>query len=203
MGDRRAVAAGAALLFALLTALVALRVAPLLRLDEALSAAARSNADRRPVMSAITHTADTVVLLTLFAVVMAGLLVRRAVRPALFVLATAATATAVRISVLHAVHRPRPLGPLTEVSSFAYPSGHSTSSTVAAGVLIVVGRPLLPAGWPRAVLIAVAGAWAVLVGVSRVALLAHWPSDVLGGWLLAVSVLTAAALAFGLFRLRP
>jgi undecaprenyl-diphosphatase len=56
--------------------------------------------------------------------------------------------------------------------------------------------------WPRlggagrALVVALGAILAVGVGLTRVALLAHWPSDVLGGWLLGVAVVPALALAF-------
>ncbi|WP_433074928.1 phosphatase PAP2 family protein [Dactylosporangium sp. CA-052675] len=95
---------------------------------------------------------------------------------------------------------PPPPERLTAAAGWAFPSGHTTSATVAAGILVVLLWPLLPSGRARAVLTAVAGLWAGLVGISRVALVAHWPTDVLGGWLLAGSVLTVLAIVL---RPRP
>ncbi|GAA2350396.1 phosphatase PAP2 family protein [Dactylosporangium salmoneum] len=203
MADRRLAPVVPAALFAGLTALVAVRFAPLLRLDAAVSDAARRLALAHPAwraaMSAITHTGDTAVLLTLTLVALAALLARRHWTGAAFLAGTAAAATVARLAVLHAVHRPRPPDRLTAADGFSYPSGHTTSSAVAAGIVIVLGWALLPGRRSRIALAAVAGGWAALVGVSRVALVAHWPSDVVGGWLLAATVLGTAWLSCGPF----
>jgi undecaprenyl-diphosphatase len=60
----------------------------------------------------------------------------------------------------------------------------------------VVLWPLLPGPWRRTVAVG-APLWAVAVGISRVALVVHWPSDVIGGWLLAIAVVTAASSLLG------
>ncbi|WP_433042792.1 phosphatase PAP2 family protein [Dactylosporangium sp. CS-033363] len=186
--------------FALLTALVAARFGPLMRWDAAVSDAAlrfaKAHGGWRSAMSAITHTADTAVLLCLLLAAVLFTLWRRDWRGLAFVLGAAVTATVLRLTVLALVHRPRPPERLTATSGWAFPSGHTTSSAIAAGLLVVVLWPLLPNRVARTAVVAVAALWAALVGISRVALTAHWPTDVLGGWLLAGSVLAA----LGLFR---
>jgi undecaprenyl-diphosphatase len=93
-----------------------------------------------------------------------------------------------RLIVLGLVARPRPVDQPAPAASWSFPSGHTTASATAALVVVMVCWPLLRARWSRFVLAAVAGGWAVIVGVSRVALVVHWPSDVLGGWLFALTM---------------
>jgi undecaprenyl-diphosphatase len=66
----------------------------------------------------------------------------------------------------------------------SFPSGHTTSGAIAAGLLAWGLLRLRPDRLVRTLAAAcclVAGA----VGCSRVYLGVHWPTDVLGGWLLA------------------
>lgn len=90
------------------------------------------------------------------------------------------------------LHRPRPVDGFVVIDSNGFPSGHA-SNAAAAALLAVL---LL---WPRqgrtgrAITVLLAAAFAVTVGVTRLALLAHWPTDVLGGWLLALAVVPLAA----------
>ena len=71
-------------------------------------------------------------------------------------------------------------------ASGAFPSGHAMLSLVVYGYLASSLPPSLrPVGWALALAIA------LVVGASRVALEAHWPSDVLGGWLIGAAWLLA------------
>lgn len=96
------------------------------------------------------------------------------------------------------VARPRPAADLVHVArhtaGFSYPSGHVVFFTWFIPVLVLaVVRPRLPrplaiAGWILAAVLL------VLVGVGRVDVGEHWPSDVLGGLALGVGW-TALALS--------
>lgn len=69
-------------------------------------------------------------------------------------------------------------------TSFAYSSGHATLSLVFYGSWgYLLSRTLSPSGW-RTAIVTVLGCWIAAIGWSRLVLGAHYPTDVLGGYLL-------------------
>ena len=84
----------------------------------------------------------------------------------------------------------------------SFPSGHAMSGItmwVVLGVILLVA----PVGGrlPR-VIGALALAIGILMGPSRLVLGVHWPTDILGGWLLGGAVVCGAAAAVRWFALR-
>jgi membrane-associated phospholipid phosphatase len=83
------------------------------------------------------------------------------------------------------VHRTRPLFNTTapDEQSLSFPSGHSMMCLIGVGMLVYVA--IVPGqfkGARRTVLIALAAMFVLLMGISRVYLGAHFPSDVVGGF---------------------
>ena len=74
--------------------------------------------------------------------------------------------------------RPDPAGHLDAVHSMAFPSGHSANAmALGLGLALLVASPR----W-RGAALALGLAYAAAVGLSRLVLGVHWPSDVVGGW---------------------
>ncbi len=80
-------------------------------------------------------------------------------------------------------------------TSYAYASGHATLSLACYGFLgYVVWRSPIGLGVKRFVTIAL-GIWVLGIGWSRLALGAHFPTDLIGGYLLALAILMLATAA--------
>lgn len=87
------------------------------------------------------------------------------------------------IKLAIARERPELLEPLVLERGFSFPSGHSALGMVAYGILaVVVARSRLPRR-VRAGLIAALILLVILIGISRVWLGVHYPTDVLAGWI--------------------
>ncbi len=130
---------------------------------------------------AVTDLAGSPMLLAALIVVAALLLVRRW-RAALAVV-LAVTLTKLTVAIVKAlVERPRPDQAFESYGTFSFPSGHAAS----AAALYMTLAVLLSRGHRRGVRAAVIGGGALItiaVGVSRILLGAHHPTDVLAGWL--------------------
>ena len=132
-------------------------------------------------------SAPVVVLGGVTAALILGLRSRRILLPLSLLGALAATASLVTILKI-ALDRPRPPAELVvgvPLSSDAFPSGHTTDGSAlfvlaAAMLALTFGSVLV-----RRLLVISAYVIALLIGCSRTYLGLHWPSDVLGGWLLA------------------
>jgi membrane-associated phospholipid phosphatase len=88
-----------------------------------------------------------------------------------------------------AVNRPRPtedlVSVLTKTDPYSFPSGHVMFYVSYFGFLFFVAYAVLPAGsLARRAALVLTALPVLLVGLSRVHLGAHWPSDTLGAYLL-------------------
>lgn len=101
------------------------------------------------------------------------------------------------------VDRPRPptVGLLLQESTWSYPSGHATSGITVVAALGVVALVALHSRWRWAVAVPLF-VLAPLIGVSRVVMGVHWPTDVLGGWALGTAWTSTVALGIVLVALR-
>ncbi|MFB7599314.1 phosphatase PAP2 family protein [Streptomyces sp. NPDC056160] len=182
-----------------LLVLVALRWSPLTALDESVARAAHRRAVGAPglthVCRVLTDWAWDPLTMRLLCAVVAVWLVRRARWwTAVWLVVTCALGTLLQQGLKAAVDRPRPAwpDPVDSAAYAAFPSGHAMTATVVCGLLL---RLLHQYGAGRGVRRAVLGlavASVTGVGLTRIWLGVHWPSDVLGGWLLGATVVALA-----------
>ncbi|MGE3931497.1 MAG: phosphatase PAP2 family protein [Hyphomonadaceae bacterium] len=85
--------------------------------------------------------------------------------------------------------RPRPdlVAHLAETQSASFPSGHALVSAVAYLTIAALLARLLPRRRLKALVLTFGIVLTVLIGVSRVYLGVHWPTDVLAGWSLGAA----------------
>jgi undecaprenyl-diphosphatase len=137
------------------------------------------------------------VILALSALVVAGLLLTGRRREALFFALVMAGTLALDLGLKSAFHRPRPEAtffgsPMPR--SFSFPSGHSLHATAFFGTLALVAAGHVRRRERRAALWCAAILLALGIGISRVYLGVHYPSDVLAGFASGTAWVAAAAL---------
>jgi undecaprenyl-diphosphatase len=111
----------------------------------------------------------------------------------LTVAAARVAGTAAKILVMSPrPHLIAPPPPLDAFSGFAFPSGHALMSAVAWGAVALFAIRHARTGSARHLTVVLYTALILSIGFSRIYLGAHWPNDVLGGYLYAGCILIAA-----------
>jgi undecaprenyl-diphosphatase len=154
-------------------------------------------------MTDLTALGSTTVLLLVCAASAIYLLIGGRLRTALFVFAatTGGMALGGLLKLVYARPRPALVPHLVDVTSSSFPSGHATDSaivylTLAALLARTVQQPAM-----RIYIIGVAILLTLLIGVSRVYLGVHWPSDVVAGWTIGAAWALGCSLAYSRLRL--
>ncbi|SFP16772.1 undecaprenyl-diphosphatase [Mesorhizobium sp. NFR06] len=126
---------------------------------------------------------SAVLVLITSATIVYLLLIRRPSR-ALFMFVAVAGGQVVSSLLKLEVDRPRPdlVSHLVNETSLSFPSGHAMLSAVTYLTLGSLAARFLPDRSTKIFVLGLAVLITVLVGISRVYLGVHWPSDVLAGW---------------------
>jgi membrane-associated phospholipid phosphatase len=146
------------------------------------------------ILFRISHELGTGLFCTAVVILAAAILFRLGRRREALAFACLGISTyAIHAGVKIAIGRPRPLlwpGPVVP-EGYAFPSGHALASATIYPLLAYTLTRNNPRWRPLAMAIAVL--MALWIGIGRLYLGVHWPSDVLAGWMLG-ALQTAVAL---------
>jgi undecaprenyl-diphosphatase len=145
-------------------------------------------------LSALGSAAVTTLLVCVAALF---LLLDRRPRQALLVIATASTAAIILALLKNAIGRERPsfVEHIDSAGGLSFPSGHTLIAAVLYPTLGILVANNLRDRHLKVYVFVVAALLALIVGFTRVYIGVHFPSDVLGGWLLGVAFALVAGLA--------
>ncbi|MGW0037754.1 phosphatase PAP2 family protein [Gordonia sp. NPDC003376] len=150
---------------------------------------------------AVTVLGNSLTLTVICVVVVAALLIRREIAPAVLLGAGALLGSAVMVMLKHIFGRTRP--PVTDrlltIESYSFPSGHAMMSMVVYCLVAVVAYGV--SQWVRDhrwVLLA-APLLSIAIGLTRVYLGVHWLTDVLAGWMFGAVWVVLCVWICGLF----
>ena len=181
----------AALAFLALTVLVARRGA--LAIDDALTTVVRGLPIPVGAWEAMTFMGGAILIPMAVAFALSALVTGR-IRLALIIAVVLIASTLFTDLVKDAIARPRPsMDPPVTTQGYSFPSGHSLNSAATYGLIaLVVWRSRIPL-MVRRMAVVLGVTLPFLVGISRIALGAHYPTDVLGGWLAGIAFVALGA----------
>ena len=150
--------------------------------DRRLFATIHTGADQAMIRwaSLVTHLGGWIVLSIVGIAAVIALAFKRRRRAALLLVLLFGGRMAVELhKLLAGTPRPPIADEVPNAASLSFPSGHAANAMI---TYVSIALLVPVAQRNRTVAVALAGILAVIIGLSRVVLGVHWPSDVIGGW---------------------
>jgi undecaprenyl-diphosphatase len=191
------------LLFMVWTVLVATKSPVITAFDTGLGSLLHHNDPTRiQIARTITQLGDPKSITIASAILIVILALCRKFTYAIFAAAVTLFANGSNWVIKHAIHRPRPTHRLTAAHGYSFPSGHSCATLALAGILIVLVLCLIRNQIAKTVLVILLALFPLTIGCTRILLNVHFPSDVFGGWIEALSFILLCSSAFDYFYLQ-
>lgn len=144
---------------------------------------ARGNAPLQTVMEWASRSGGPAITSVYAAIPIVIYLTRRRVAAALTIAIVVYSGALLNVTMKHLVQRARPAleSPLMTLPTYSFPSGHAVASTVFGGLIWILAWKSGLRGLRIGIIAASLVAWVALVGLSRVYLGVHYPTDVVAG----------------------
>jgi undecaprenyl-diphosphatase len=146
------------------------------------------------VMIALSYFGYEMIILFVFCIT-AFLVLRKKNRQASFIVFVSGMGVLINFILKELIHRPRPsLSPLVELSSYSFPSGHAMNSFIFYSLYIYVFFSLSKNLLARIAIITLCCLLILFIGISRIYLGVHYPTDVIAGYIGGFWVVVTALL---------
>lgn len=152
-----------------------------------------------------TALGSPIVLLLMLIAVVGFMWLQRQFRMMLLTVAAASTGSLVTLFLKHFIERGRPtvVPHLREVTSPSFPSGHAMLSAIVYLTLGILLMQVVERRTAKLYCLLWAMLLTFLVGISRIYLGVHYPTDVLAGWMAGMAWALACWVAVQFFRPGP
>lgn len=139
-------------------------------------------------MACITALSNPTVIIFLCVLSLLFLIVHK--RWPIALVGTSLISVAFNQGLKNIIKRPRPDHlRLIEEGGYSFPSGHAMGSMAFYGFIILILCKLNINKWLKCILIILLSVLILLIGISRVYLGVHYPSDIFGGYLLSLALI--------------
>ena len=154
------------------------------------------NASVEEAVRDVTALGGTVIIVLILVTTLAYFLLDKRPRSALFLLGSILSGTAITFILKSSFARPRPdlVSHGMEALTASFPSGHSATAAVVYLTLGALMARAHPGRRLKVFLMSICLFITVAVGISRIYLGVHWPTDVIAGWTVGATWAIAASL---------
>ena len=140
------------------------------------------------VMKIITAFSNVKIMIGLSIISLFSLIWKR--KESLYMVGTLGCSTIINLILKNIFRRDRPLHyRFIEESGFSFPSGHAMGSTAFYGSIIVMIKNSKIDKKLKYIINSLLGLLIFLIGISRIYLGVHYPSDIVGGWIVGFILL--------------